>query len=477
MSLPEKSNTKARLAILFAVPLAFSLLFFLVNVAAEHNDTRLLRLENLVSRVAVFRSVANDAEVGEHGFLLTGDERYLTILESANTRVVTEASALTGNDAEADVQQQISGLVSLIKHRLAAANHVIDVQRANGFQAALQVAKSDDAQETMNQIRRKVDLVENQLNHQTAKYLDEERYLTHWAFLFFLIGMLVMLVVLVWLYNSFVSYIQARDSAESQLKALNAELERRIDERTKELQHFNEELQQFAYVASHDLQEPLRTITSFTQLLASRYKGRLDEDADEFIGYIVSSSRRMTDLINGLLAVVRLRKAGQTRNPVSFDELVEQARVSLQALIRENEAEIDTASLPSLIVDQVQFAQVFQNLISNAIKYRSEQSPRIRIEARRDGSNWVFCISDNGRGFDQQFADRVFGLFQRLHGREVEGTGMGLSIARRIVERHGGRMWAESKEGEGSKFYFSLPVSLQARAKDQPEAVVVGEAG
>ena len=250
---------------------------------------------------------------------------------------------------------------------------------------------------------------------------------------------------------------------------MNADLERRIELRTRELQQFNEELQQFAYVASHDLQEPLRTVTSFAQLLGTRYRGKLDEDADEFISYIVNSARRMTDLINGLLALVRLRKAGQPALPVSFESLVEEATVSLQAAIRDNEAKIEVGALPRLIVDHVQFSQVFQNLISNAIKYRSEATPVIQIGAKREVSHWIVFVSDNGRGFDQQFAERIFGLFQRLHGREVDCTGMGLSIARRIVERHGGRMWAESKEGAGSTFFLSLPVSLEARAEEERE--------
>src|SRR5437588_9678285 len=181
------------------------------------------------------------------------------------------------------------------------------------------------------------------------------------AFILFIIGTAVMMLVLVSLYNALLHFIEGRDAAQGELQALNAELETRIDERTHELKQINEELQQFAYVASHDLQEPLRTITSFTQLLASRYRGKLDDDADEFIGYIVSSSRRMTDLINGLLALVRLRKAGQSTTPVAFEELLEEAKASLQASIRESRAEIQHGPLPALIVDRVQFSQLLQN--------------------------------------------------------------------------------------------------------------------
>ena len=177
----------------------------------------------------------------------------------------------------------------------------------------------------------------------------------------------------------------------------------------------------------------------------------------------------MTDLINALMALVRLRKAGHAAVPVSFDKVLEEAEISLHAAIQESQAEIQHGPLPALVVDKVQFSQVLQNLVSNAIKYRRKEPPLIRVEAKRDGSNWIFSVSDNGRGFNQQFAERIFGLFQRLHSR------MGLSISRKILERHGGRIWAESTEGVGSTFYFSLPVSLEIRRQprsEQPAAVV-----
>jgi signal transduction histidine kinase len=469
MTLPQNSSARLRLAVLFSVPLAFSLLFFVVNLSTTHNDTRILRLQTLQGTVATLRSIASDAEVGEHGFLLSGDERYLASLQFANARVDSESQLTPNADVDPLLQSRINHLLTLVKQRLDQANQVIETQRSKSFATALELTKSQDALELMGQIRREAQSLEGELNSQTNKFVESDHRLSRLAFLFFLAGTLVMLFILVWLYNSFLSFIYERDRAHAQLAAVNAELEERIDQRTQELQNFNEELQQFAYVASHDLQEPLRTITSFTQLLASRYQGQLDEDANEFIGYIVNSSRRMTDLINGLLALVRLRKAGQAPVAVPFATLVEEAQVSLQAAIRESGATVAVGTLPSLVIDRLQFSQVFQNLIANAIKYRREDPPVVRIEAHRDSSNWVFSVADNGRGFDQKFAERIFGLFQRLHAREVEGTGMGLAIARRIVERHGGRMWADSKEGVGATFFFSLPVSLEAVAKGRSQ--------
>ncbi len=280
-----------------------------------------------------------------------------------------------------------------------------------------------------------------------------------------------MLVLLIRVYRAALESLKARDVMYDRLQELNANLETQVDLRTRDLRAANDELKQFAYVASHDLQEPLRTVTSFSQLLEARYKGKLDEDADEFIGYIVNSSRRMTDLINGLLALARLRREGQQTEPVSFEAMVTDAQTSLQASLRDSQAQIVVEGrLPSLVIDRIQFFQVLENLFSNAIKYRSERPLVIRVAAHQSATEWIFSVSDNGRGFDQQYADRVFGLFQRLHVNEVpDGTGMGLSISRKVVERHGGRIWAESVVGTGSTFYFSLPLSLDISRQPDPE--------
>lgn len=476
MTLSAQTNTRRRLALLFSVPLAFSLVFFFVNLAAERTDIHLLKVQNLSSNITQLRALAKDAESGERGFLLTGDDRYLAPLDQANAALQNQIDACL--DAARDwpnLRGPITSLTRLVQKRFDEAHQALSIQSSKGFAPAIDYARSGEAEQTMDAIRRSVDDLQAKLNQEETNSLDSEAALSKRGFIFFSLSTVVLIAVLGWLYNALVSYLTERDKAQSELQALNADLEARVEARTRDLREVNEELGQFAYVASHDLQEPLRTITTFTQLLEGRYKGRLDEDADEFIGYIVTSSRRMTDLINGLLALVRLRKAGQQTMPVSFENLLQEAEITLQAAIRDNNVRIEHGPLPWLVVDKVQFSQVLQNLISNAIKYRREEPPLIRIEAACDSSNWIFSIRDNGRGFNQQFAERIFGLFQRLHGREVEGTGLGLAIASKIVERHGGRIWAQSVEGVGSTFYFSLPVSLevsrQAGARRAPEAV------
>ena len=458
--------------ILLSVPLLFSILFFAVTALTEHTDTGLSRLQDLFSSVVQLRLLVAEVEAGERGFLLTGDGQYLEHLKQASNSLPTrvETCLRYAADQPAEVRDEISRLGVLARRRAQLAQTAIAAKQSNGINFALVTAGSRDSERVMDQVRTSVDDLRKQLQEEESSYLRRQFRLNHLAFLAFVVGTLGVIAAMFWLYNTAMSYLSGRDALEVQLKNLNLNLEAQVDERTRDLKLANEELQQFAYVASHDLQEPLRTITSFSQLLETRYKGKLDEDADEFIGYIVTSARRMTDLINGLLALARLRKAGQLTTPVSFNELLSETEDSLRAAIRDSGTEILYRDLPSLVVDRVQFLQVLQNLVSNAIKYRSEKSPVIRVSAERTATHWVFAVGDNGRGFDPQFAERIFGLFQRLHGKEVaQGTGMGLSIARKIIERHGGRIWAESTEGKGSTFFFSLPVSLEVSR--QPESI------
>lgn len=242
------------------------------------------------------------------------------------------------------------------------------------------------------------------------------------------------------------------------LRRINDELEARVSERTAELVRSNADLQQFAYVASHDLQEPLRMIASFMQLLEKKYKGQLDEQADRWIDHAVGGATRMQMLINDLLTYARVGTLGNDFRVCKIDEVLSIALKNLQLVVSESHADVTFDALPVLLGDQVQLVSLFQNLIGNAVKYRGEQPPRIHVSARREGQDWLFSVRDNGIGIAPQFSERIFIIFQRLHNRKTyPGTGIGLALCKRIVERHGGRIWVESEPGDGATFLFVLP--------------------
>jgi light-regulated signal transduction histidine kinase (bacteriophytochrome) len=228
--------------------------------------------------------------------------------------------------------------------------------------------------------------------------------------------------------------------------------------KVEQLNRSNEELGQFAYIASHDLQEPLRMVASYTQLLSRRYKGKLDSDADEFIAFAVDGASRMQRLIQDLLAYSRIGTKGADLLDSSSEDALQQALINLRATIAESGAQVSHDPLPMVLADEMQLIQLFQNLVGNAIKYQSSGVPRIHVSAAMNvEKKWVFSVKDNGLGIDPQYFERIFGMFQRLHKREeFAGTGIGLAICKKIVERHGGNISVESQPGHGSTFRFTL---------------------
>jgi light-regulated signal transduction histidine kinase (bacteriophytochrome) len=245
-------------------------------------------------------------------------------------------------------------------------------------------------------------------------------------------------------------------------------VQERLAQQAQELTRSNKELEQFAYVASHDLQEPLRMVASYTQLLARRYQGKLDATADEFIHFAVDGATRMQCLINDLLSYSRVGSSHHEPVAVSCDAVIDQALANLRGAISESGAAIERGPLPQVRGDRTQLVQLFQNLIGNAIKFHGAAPPKIQIEAQLSsgpcsigGAPAAQCrlaVKDNGIGIDPQYAERIFVIFQRLHGVcEYPGTGIGLAICKKIVERHGGRIWLESRPGQGATFYFTIP--------------------
>jgi hypothetical protein len=240
--------------------------------------------------------------------------------------------------------------------------------------------------------------------------------------------------------------------------AVRREAEKALERYAAELERSNQELEQFAYVASHDLQEPLRMVTSYLELLEERYRGQLGDDADDFIHFAVDGAMRMRELIRGLLAYSRVGTHGQPFELTDCQTVVDLVLDNLQVAIRDSDAIVTHDPLPVVLADPTQMTQLLQNLIGNALKFRGERQPEIHIGAQRQAGEWLFSVQDNGIGIEPQHTERIFVIFQRLYNRGAyPGAGIGLAICKRIVERHGGRIWVESEPGKGSTFTFTIP--------------------
>ena len=278
------------------------------------------------------------------------------------------------------------------------------------------------------------------------------------------------LALLAWVFRITRAAIEDEKRRVVELNSLNRGLQEEIEQRkivelalkdtTMKLTSSNTDLQQFAYVASHDLQEPLRAVAGFLTLIAKRHKGTLDPETEGWINHAVEGAQRMRSLINDLLLYARVESRGKELEPTDCNKALDQAKKDLSVVLEETGAEINATKLPTLLGDEGQLSQLFQNLVGNAIKFRqTDISPKVDIEVRQENAEWIFYVKDNGIGFDQTHADRIFIIFQRLQGRdEYQGTGIGLALCKKIVERHGGRIWAESAKGKGSTFFFTIPV-------------------
>jgi len=270
--------------------------------------------------------------------------------------------------------------------------------------------------------------------------------------------------------------ITQRRRAEDAVREINQTLEQRVAERTEELlqsnkalQQSNDDLNQFAYAASHDLQEPLRMVSLYSQMLQRKYGEKLDAEADEFIAFIVGGAKRMEQLLRDLLAYSQTGSSSEGPvQPVDCAEAMRKVVLNLQASVEQSNATITWDPLPTVHAHEIRLMQLLQNLISNAIKYRSEEPPAIHVSAERRGQDWYFAVRDNGIGIDPEYAHEVFRIFRRLHGQDYPGTGIGLAICQRIVERYGGRIWVESTLGRGSCFCFTVPVGVEGFQDGRP---------
>jgi signal transduction histidine kinase len=440
----------------------------------------------------------SDAETDERDFIITGNQRYLEAYKAALGKANQDLATLKGLTADNPEQQKrLAGIEVTVRERRAVLETNIATRKTSGFQAAQMAILASQSKTIMEMVRLRfaeAAAVEMNLLQERSKLLALKTARVNQALLAgFLLAITLLGVVFVVLMRE----IARRGRVESELDRQQKQLYVVLEERTRandelmgqrkdleemndrleaeakeriqaqellnvvnaDLQRSNRELELFAFVTSHDLQEPLHTITSYTELLAHKYKGKLDQQADMYIGFIVDGTNHMHLMINDLLAYSRVGTRARPFAPVRVDAVLDQALASLGNSIKESNASVERDELPEVDGDDTQLSQLFQNLIANAVKFRKKDVPlRIRISCARRENEWVFGVHDNGIGIELRYFERIFEIFRRLHTRqEYEGSGIGLAICRKIAEHHGGRIWVESTFGEGTSFYFTMP--------------------
>jgi signal transduction histidine kinase len=433
-----------------------------VAEAADARHRGSVRLDQLQE----FLSTAVDVETGQRGYVVTGDEvflaPYLSGMEQLEPRLQRLRVALIDDPRQ---QSALAQLEKMVTELIAYHRHVVALKASQDKDAAWRVIATGRGKQIMDQIRQLITALRGEEREQLQRRDREFQAGLH----------LSMFIIIAGSGLGFAAVALAAVAINWSLRErirLNAELRQSLGENHAmldqlratgaDLTRSNQELEQFAYIASHDLQEPLRKISSFAQLLASQYRDKLDAEANEFIGYMVDGAQRMQILIQNLLAYSRLGRKGRPFTLVDGDAVLKQALVNLQGAIEDSGAVVTSEPLPSVLADEVQLVQLFQNLIGNAIKFCGPAKPSIQIRAEATSSASTFFVRDHGIGIEPRFAERIFIIFQRLHSREeYPGTGIGLAFCKKIVERHGGRIWLESAPGQDTTFCFTLPHSLE----------------
>ena len=422
------------------------------------------RLEKLFSRI-------KDVEVAVREFILVGGDDPIAYMTKTHAEIEKELRELRGlrnkwdeyknaEKEEGKLDPWMANLEMLVPQKFQEIERIIDTRNTSGRDAASQQLLANQGSQAIDDIQTSIQNMLDEEHRRLQNRTDMQSSQIFATLYLFFVVLLVNLALLGMLY-----LLQRRENRRA--KEVNEELERRVASRTEALQRSNEDLQQFAYVASHDLKEPLRMISSYTTLLQRRYAGRLDPDADTFIGFIVDGVDRMHMLIQDILEYARAgADKDENLSEVNVEDVLRTVVANLKVTVAESGASVTWENLPqSVPYDPMRLAQIFQNLIGNAIKYRGDRRPEVHVASTTKGEEVVFAVKDNGIGIDPEYHDKIFGIFQRLHGKEYEGTGIGLAMVKRIVERYGGRIWVESTPGAGSTFYFTVQLSAPLPAR------------
>ncbi|MCC6892026.1 MAG: CHASE3 domain-containing protein [Anaerolineae bacterium] len=455
-------RTLIRAIVYPVVLLVLLIVIFLWQLANILGTNERVQHSNIV--IGAASSVLNlivDMETGLRGYLLTGDAVFLEPYRQAQTDFESSFAALQTlvSDNPSQIQHLQVVKTSIAEWQTFAERALAD---QTGEQEGVNVAAQLAGKSQMDTIREQLQAFVDTEDGLRAERIQTSQRVTLWVIASVVLGGLVVGSMLAWMIRRRLiglsqTYEQALQLSHQQASEILSQQER--------LRQSNEQLQQFAYVASHDLQEPLRMIITYLQLLQKRYANQLDTDANDFIGFAVDGASRMKGLIAGLLQYSRLDTGDRkTYSLISLEDTLNATLSNLEVAITESNAVITCDKLPQLEADPLQMTQLLQNLIGNAIKFRGENPVKIHVGVVQRDKEWQFSISDNGIGIEPAYRERIFGMFQRLHDRAAyEGTGIGLAVCKKIVERHGGRIWVESNAEGGSSFFFTLP-KRQARS-------------
>ncbi|WP_242058669.1 CHASE3 domain-containing protein [Microcoleus sp. FACHB-SPT15] len=469
-TLPIENKTRVLLGLASVILVTLNILSYWSFIKQKETTERVAHSRLTLQKLESVLSIVKDAETGQRGYLLTGQESYLKpyhlAIQSIDPQIEQLKTVIVANPEQ---QQQLTSLKDLIAQKLAELQLTIELKKNQQYEAAKSVVSSNRGQQLMDQIRNLIQQMQGEESEQLKNWLTTREATIRKGQLIFLLGIVLTLFSLYLVSSAIHQETIERKQAEASLKQLNDELEARVQERTTELEEANtnllrsnRELEQFAYVASHDLQEPLRAVNSYAQLITRKYQGNLDAKADKYLGYITEGATRMQQLINDLLAFSRVGTHGKPLVLTDCELVLSQVLDNLKVAIAENQASVTHDPLPSVMGDGIQLIQLLQNLIANGMKFRREELPHVHVSANEQEHEWVFCVRDNGIGIESEYFERIFTIFQRLHSKsEYPGTGIGLAVCKKIVERHGGRIWVESIPGVGTAFYFTILRSRQ----------------
>jgi signal transduction histidine kinase len=463
----------AGLAAASGILILVALLSYLSLARNVEDRLRVTHTHVVLEKLGDIQTSVSDAETSQRGYIITGEDSYLGPFEKcrgdANEEVKEVRELTVDNPSQ---ERSLDRLEPLITAKFVEMEDRIGTRKRQGFAAG--VAAVREGSGIMDQLRLVIVSMKAKEDRLLVLRSAELEASSRRTRLVIIVGEALGFFFLLVAGHLVRQEMKKLGQAEGEVRSLNADLERKVAERTAELsvrardlERSNMELQQFAYVASHDLQEPLRTIASFTQLLAKRYEDKLDDKAREFINFAVDGCKRLQTLINDLLAFSRVGTHAKPHVRVQCDAVLDRVLKGLRLAIEDSGAMISREPLPVVVADEIQLCQLFQNLIGNAIKFKGQSVPRIHISAERNGTGWKIAVRDNGIGIDPEHNERIFVIFQRLHTKtQYPGTGIGLAICKKIAERHGGRIWAEASPGGGSTFCFTIEDGESSKAKE-----------